>query len=295
MSEHLGTILSWDTRGCIAERSAAITTYRATKLHTYVPKFPQVGQRNVIEQMVTEGRLLPIGQTDERQSFAIVEENKDPDRVDWHGTLTDAVTLFNTGEVVVRNNPDLEERIKGALEQAEAYMMGPEIGRVICNTFETDAHAVRIRQGVVWVPSYEWSTLCKIEDIWCELCDSLQFFEFDLGDSQSNKEHITALAKNSLDQRLNILEVHVMRDLMRERVNPPNRLGVGTKYRRLETLEYQAKMYGDEIGHNLSQDFEYRFGNCRKSIDKLQKEIDEHGSFNAIRIPSEDEAETPAD
>lgn len=257
----------------MVERLTAITTYHAVRLSTYIPRFPQAGAKNIIEQMVSDGRLLPIGTTAERQSFAIVDEYRDPDRVDWHARMTDAVSILSTGEVIVRNNPELEKLIQERLDNAEKCMAGTEIGRVICKTLEQDAHAVRMRQGVVWLPAYEWGTLTKVQDIWSELCEEIEFFEFDVQISEANQKQVAALCSNVLDMKLTRLEVHAMRDLMRERVNPPNEKGIATKRATLRLLEYEANMYGRDIDYHLYGEFEDRFRNCEKTINLIEEEL----------------------
>lgn len=271
MSSRIGMIVSWNSKGCVANRSDAIEEYKNLKLHTFVPKFPQTGTKHIVKQLVDEGTLLSIGVSDDRESFAIVEEYRDPDLVDWHGTLVDAVTLFKDGTVVVRNNPELESKINTTIAEAENYILGPEIGRIICTTLENDANAVRIRQGVLWIPDYEWGTLNKIEDIWYDLAEGIYFTELQLDHTSSNTvDTLVRLCRESINTKLTLCEIHVMNDMLRTRKNPPNHRGLLNKKGKLKVIEYQAKLYAEELGEPPYLDFQDRFEKCRKTIAKME-------------------------
>jgi len=264
----LGYILLWDTKGCAAKRSVVETTYLAARLCTHVPKFPKLSLTRLIDQLICDGTLLKIGETDERGSYAIVQEFRDADLVRWDGVMKDAVTVFKAEKrVVVRNDSALEERIENLIKEHETYILGGEIGRLIHLTLLTNVKAVPIKQGVVYIPRDLPGTII---DMWDELAPGIQWIRLEQTNTWMNRSYLRQLCTRHLRKRLDTVEVKLIKNLANGR--NANRKGLDTKKGIIDDIWNSAKYYDKVLEMDVSLQVEKQVERSNDMLQELTKE-----------------------
>ena len=276
----IGVILSWQTDGCYADRKRLVKSLEALEVPRYtIPPYNSLNVQWVLNQLVHDSKIIKIGETAERISYAVVDEIKDVDINVWNGKMRDVIVWYrNSNKVICRNAVDQEGHIASTIQAHSQYVYSYDLNKVIEQSLLSSTSAIKIKAGVLFVPfvgpQASNDGVDRAVDIMYGIEMDIEggfiYNQIDVADTGFNRDTVVSMANTYVAHLLAKQESRLLADATKPRVNKPKRTYIENSLSKLQHVRNLIHDYEElTVVDRISEAAAPQIKRCEQLIENI--------------------------